>query len=153
MSKVKSRISIIEAGRREAAAAAPLFDAYRRFYGQPSDLAGAKRFLLERLSRRESRVFLAFLGAVRVGFIQLYPSFSSVSMKPLWILNDLFVIPEARKQGVATVLLEKARQVALETRAEGLVLETAADNFRARSLYEALGWKRDRRFYRYGLDL
>ena len=63
-------------------------------------------------------------------------------MKRLWILNDLFVAATARKQGVGEALLERARQFALETNAQGLILETGADN-PARKLYERLGWKGD----------
>ena len=78
----------------------PLFDAYRQFYKRESDLDAARAFLDDRLQRRESVVFLAFDGEAAVGFTQLYPSFSSVSMAPIQILNDLYVDPSARKYGV-----------------------------------------------------
>jgi GNAT superfamily N-acetyltransferase len=83
---------------------APLFDAYRQFYGQEPDPAGARQFLEARLTARDSVVLLATQGAP-VGFAQLYPSFSSVGMSPIWNLNDLFVAPEARRTGVARALL------------------------------------------------
>ena len=88
-----------------------------------------------------------------VGFTQLFPSFSSVSLKRLWILNDLFVTPNARRAGVAKALLERARQYALDTRAKALVLSTEVDNKSAQRLYEALGWRRDETFYTYGLEV
>ncbi|HUK83926.1 MAG TPA: GNAT family N-acetyltransferase [Verrucomicrobiae bacterium] len=131
----------------------PLFDAYRQFYKQLSDLAGARDFLRERLSMNESVIFLAMDGKTAVGFIQLYPSFDSVAMQRLWILNDLFVVPKARRGGVAKLLMERARQFAVETKAKGLILETAVGNLAAQRLYEQLGWKRDIAFHRYYLDV
>lgn len=133
--------------------AAPLFDAYRRFYGQPSDPEGARGFLSERMAKEESVLFLALDESRGLGFAQLYPSFSSVSMKRLWILNDLFVTPEARGRGVGAALLAEAARLAAKTQAKGLVLATATDNLPAQRLYEGLGWKRDHAFYHYYLDV
>ena len=138
----------------ELDAAAPLFDAYRQFYGQRSDVAAARAFLDERLRRDESVIFLAVedkeLGEA-LGFTQLYPSFSSVSLKRLWILNDLFVGPNVRRGGVGRRLLDRAREWAIETGAKGLVLATAVDNSKARALYESCGWKQDDEFHHYHL--
>ncbi|MFN2384018.1 MAG: N-acetyltransferase family protein [Gemmatimonadota bacterium] len=120
----------------------PLFDGYRQFYHQPTDHAAARVFLAARLARDESVIFLARRGDQGLGFIQLYPSFSSVSLQRLWILNDLFVAPDGRRQGVAEALLERARAFAVETESKGLVLETMPDNAAARQLYEKLGWRR-----------
>jgi GNAT superfamily N-acetyltransferase len=144
-------MQILQAGVEHIPQLAPLFDAYRQFYRQPSDLAGAADFLRQRMERGESVVFLAVLDGAAVGFTQLYPCFSSTSMKRLWILNDLFVAPQARRSGVAKALMEHARQLALETSAEGLALETAVDNHSAQKLYEQLGWVRDEEFFRYSL--
>lgn len=130
----------------------PMFDGYRQFYGQPSDLAQARRFLSERLERDESVVFLAMEGEAGVGFTQLYPSFSSVSAKRVWILNDLFVVPEARGRGVASALLDRAERLAVETKAKGLELKTARDN-PAQRLYERKGWQRDEAFHHYSLGV
>jgi ribosomal protein S18 acetylase RimI-like enzyme len=130
-----------------------LFDDYRRFYGQRSKLTAARRFLKERLTKEESVIFLAFENRSPVGFAQLYPSFSSVSMKPLWILNDLYVAPAARRSGVASALLRKSEQLARRTRAKELVLETSRDNTRAQRLYGKLGWKLDKTFLTYRLSV
>jgi len=132
---------------------APLFDAYRQFYGQATDLKGARNFLTERLGRRESTVFLASMDGHPVGFTQLYPSFSSTSMQPVWILNDLFVAPKARGRGVAEALIERSKQLAIETNVKELTLETAKTNVIAQRLYEKLGWKREEKFYKYELIL
>jgi len=134
-------------------AAAPLFDAYRQFYAQRSDVAAARAFLDERLRRDESVIFLAVAedGSEALGFMQLYPSFSSVSLKRLWVLNDLFVGAKVRRGGVGRRLLDRAREWAIETGAKGLVLATAVDNSNARALYESCGWQRDDEFQHYYL--
>jgi len=129
----------------------PLFDGYRQFYGQRSDVAAASAFLAERLRRDESVIFIAIGDEEALGFTQLYPSFSSVSVKRLWILNDLFVSPAARRGGVGRRLLERARDWAVETDAKGLTLTTALTNAAARSLYESCGWRLDDEFAHYQL--
>jgi GNAT superfamily N-acetyltransferase len=132
---------------------APLFDAYRQFYGQTPDLEGARRFLAERLRRAEAVVFAVVEDGRGLGFTQLYPSFSSVSMKPIWILNDLFVAAEARKQGVGARLLGAARDHARQAGAARLVLATRVGNVTAQSLYEGLGWRKDTSFFNYTFEL
>lgn len=146
-------MKVIQAQPAHLELVAKLFDQYRQFYKQPSDMSAARRFLGERLSKGQSVIFLALAddGITAAGFTQLYPSFSSTSMKRLWILNDLYVAPVQRKNGVARALMERARQLAIETQAEGLTLETATDNFAAQALYESLGYKRDEAFHRYNL--
>ena len=103
--------------------------------------------------RDESVVFLATDGEEAVGFVQLYPSFDSVAMRSVWILNDLFVVPVARKRGIAKLLMGRARRFAVGTKAKGLILETAIDNHPAKKLYGRLRWKRDTAFHRYYLDV
>jgi GNAT superfamily N-acetyltransferase len=146
-----SGIRIVRAEAKHIADIGPLFDAYRGFYGQPSDLAGARAYLEERMRNAEAVIFVAYDGDAAAGFTLLYPSFSSVSMKRLWILNDLFVSQDARRGGVGRVLLERARQLAIETDAKGLVLSTQVTNTAAQSLYESSGWQRDDDFFHYHL--
>jgi len=119
-----------------------LFDLYRIWYNQPSDIVGAKRFLSERIKSNESTVLVAEDGGKLIGFTQLYPVFSSVGMKRAWILNDLYVHATVRKQGIAARLLEAAKQEGIKTGARYLVLQTNADNYTAQSVYEKNGWKR-----------
>lgn len=131
---------------------APLFDGYRQFYEQASDLAGAKQFLEARIRLGQSAIFLALdssalAGQSGLGFTQLYPMFSSVSMEPMWILNDLFVAPYARKRGVGEALIEAAVGFARTSGAKGLQLETAVSNISAQRLYERMGWIRETDFY------
>ncbi|MFJ7183098.1 GNAT family N-acetyltransferase [Lysinibacillus xylanilyticus] len=127
----------------------PLFNAYREFYGQPSDLGQAEQFLVERLKKEESTIFLAYLDAQPAGFVQLYPVFSSVAMKKAFILNDLFVAEHARKLGVAQSLIEQCYSYCLENDARYIGLETATDNVRAQKLYEKLGMKIDDGVFHY----
>ncbi len=134
-------------------ALAELFDAYRVFYGQPSDLSLAKSFLTARIAGNESVIFVAEKNDTLLGFVQLYPSFSSVSAKRTWILNDLFVAEAHREQGVAKGLMEAAKTLALETAAKGLTLQTQRDNVHAQKLYESLGYVKSDEFYHYSLRL
>lgn len=132
---------------------APLFDAYRRFYGCAADVPAARAFLAERIARGESVVFLALLDGKPVGFTQLYPTFTSIGIKRAWILNDLYVSPEARKQGVGRELMEAARQMAIESGAAWIELATAKDNNTAQSLYRGCGYRKDEVYDRFKLDL
>ena len=131
----------------------PLLDAYRQFYGQPSDLIIARQFLGDRLTRNESIVLVAENdGGAAVGFVQLYPTFSSILAAPMYVLSDLFVIPEFRRRGVGTLLLQSAMETARAAGVDRLELTTAIANVSAQRLYESLGWQRDE-FYLYGLVL
>ncbi|MEH7225413.1 GNAT family N-acetyltransferase [Bacillus sp. JJ1566] len=130
-----------------------LFNMYRMFYQQESNLEGAKTYIKERIESKESVIFVVKDNQSYVGFTQLYPTFSSISMKRAWILNDLYVDSKARKQGVGELLLQKAKQYAIATGAKSLSLSTAPDNESAQRLYERNGYKRDSQFLHYELDL
>jgi GNAT superfamily N-acetyltransferase len=133
---------------------APLFDAYRQFYKQPPDLDLARAFLRERFQHNQSIVFLALNSSgTPVGFTQLYPSFSSGLAKRIFILNDLFVVPEARRQGIGHLLLQAAAEYGRKVGAARLTLSTALDNAPAQALYEMAGWQRDNTFCTYNLPL
>lgn len=129
---------------------APLFDAYRQFYEQAPDLAGARAFIAQRLEREESVVLLAQdASEAAIGFCQLYPTFCSVEAAPIYTLYDLFVAPPARKTGAGRSLLMAAEATA---RAHGKVrmdLTTAHTNTSAQALYESLGWTLDTVFRAY----
>lgn len=155
-----TKIEIVRAGVGDLGTIAPLFDAYLQFYKLPSNEEAARRFLHARLVRGDAVIFLAFAEdstqkhtRAALGFTLLYPTWSSLSQRRWWNLNDLYVVPEARKRGVARALMERARRLAEETGASGLGLETAQDNFPAQKLYEQLGWKREQEFFRYELKV
>ncbi|MEJ9227914.1 GNAT family N-acetyltransferase [Peribacillus butanolivorans] len=126
-----------------------LFDLYRVFYEQTSNLEGAREFLKERLTNEESVIFMAFDGDNPIGFVQLYPSFSSVSMMRSWVLNDLFVKGNARNKGFGEKLLKAAITFAKETGAKGVSLETDKDNGNAQKLYEKIGFIRESNYFYY----
>ena len=139
------------AGLQDIELIVPLFDGYRQFYGQASDMALARSFLQERISRKESVIFLAeYLDRV-VGFVQLYPSFTSAGAARIWILNDLFVDSRSRRNGIAGLLLEAAATFSRETGATKLSLSTAVTNHAAQALYERHGWEKDTDFLNYEL--
>ena len=146
-------ISIYQATINDLKQLVPLFDAYRVFYKQPSDKEGAEKFLFERFEHGESVIFMAKDNEEAVGFTQLYPIFSSVSMQRLWLLNDLFVMEQGRRKGIAEKLMNAAKDFATLTRAKGLILSTATDNHDAQRLYERLGYKKDDDFVQYFLRL
>ncbi len=120
----------------------PLFDDYRQFYGQPSQPTVCRDFLRARFERGESVVFLAESGEDAVGFVQLYPLFSSVRVRPVWLLNDLYVVPAQRGIGAGRALLDAASAHARSSGAAYLMLETTADNTYAQALYERYGYSR-----------
>ena len=110
---------------------AGLFDAYRVFYGKTSDIIMAKKFLSDRIVSEESTIILARINDKCVGFVQLYPFFSSVNASRLLVLNDLFVDPTHRRMGVAKELMEYATLLARETNCKGLILESTNDKTKA----------------------
>lgn len=130
----------------------PLFDGYRGFYGQASDPSRAHEFLRERLERGQSVILIAACNDAAAGFTQLYPLFSSVRTARVWLLNDLYVAPDARRAGLARALLEAAADFGRADDAAGLMLETGRDNAPARALYRAAGWKEQSNQW-YCLDL
>jgi len=129
----------------------PLFDGYRQFYRYSSDLSAARAFLAQRLTQRDSIIFVAWQKNAAIGFTQLYPSFSSLRMARLFVLSDLYVDVSARKLGAGRLLLEAAARYGRSEGAGYLSLETARTNLIAQSLYESCGWKRDTEFYVYEL--
>jgi ribosomal protein S18 acetylase RimI-like enzyme len=131
----------------------PLFDDYRQFYGRTSDPYAAREFLEARFHNEESTVFIAHEDERAIGFTQLYPSFSSISLARIFILNDLFVNEQARRKGVASALMSAAVQFATASGADRLSLSTAITNDAAQALYHSAGWKRDDQFLVYDFDI
>jgi GNAT superfamily N-acetyltransferase len=147
-------IDIRQASVHDLDIVVPLFDSYRQFYRQPADPERARTFLRARFAHHQSIIFLACdERGDAVGFTQLYPLFSSVRANRKYLLNDLFVVPAARKCGVARSLLATAADFARANGAASLSLTTAVDNLPAQRLYESLGWQRDAGYYEYNLAL
>lgn len=123
-----------------------LFDAYRKDYAQSSEPEQARAFLQARMTNGDSRIFVAAVDNVIVGFVQLYPLLSSMAMQSVWLLNDIFVDQSARGGGVAAELLKHAERFAADSGACRLELATARDNRAAQALYEKHGWIQDEIF-------
>lgn len=127
-----------------------LFNMYRVFYRKESDLNGAIKFLTERLTHQDSEIFVAENEEKKLtGFVQLYPLFSSTRMKKLWLLNDLFVHPEFRGQGISRGLIERAKKLVVESNACGMFLETEKSNLIGNNLYPKTGFtlNKDSNYY------
>jgi ribosomal protein S18 acetylase RimI-like enzyme len=145
--------TVRRARRDDLDALAPLFDAYRRFYEQPGDIALASAFLDERLERGDSVIFVAEAEQQLLGFCQLYPSWCSVAAARIFVLYDLFVDDGVRQAGVGRQLMLAAQAFGRAAGAARLDLSTARTNARAQALYESLGWRRDDVFLTYSLSL
>ena len=148
-----NRIHIRRASIDDLGLISPLFDLYRQFYEQDSDVAKAEKFLAQRLQHHESVIFLAFDGADAVGFTQLYPGFSSVSMARTFLLNDLYVLASHRRHGAGALLLKAAVAHAQSAQAVRISLTTNVANTTAQAVYEAQGWAREQAFLTYNFKL
>ena len=126
----------------DLASLAHLFDLYRIFYKQKSDLSAAEAFVHERLALNESVIFVAKIDGNYAGFVQLYPSFTSVGMQRIWVLNDLYVHTDFRKKGIGEALIRHTFEYAQKTGRTKVILETGKDNFQAQALYEKIGFGR-----------
>ena len=120
-----------------------LFDSYRVFYKQPSDKEKSRAFLQTRLRNNESVIYVAEESGALLGFVQLYPIFSSTRLKRVWLLNDLFVSEHARGQGISKLLIDKAKELVNSTKALGLILETEKTNKVGNSLYKSTDFELD----------
>jgi ribosomal protein S18 acetylase RimI-like enzyme len=151
-------MDIIKIDRTQGYLVFDLFDKYRVFYKQPSDIELAKNFIQTRLDNNESIIFVALVNekSKPVGFTQLYPKYSSVRAVRNWILNDLYVDKEYRKQGIGEKLIKTAMNFAKENNAKFVELSTAVDNYAGQSLYEQIGFEKqnpETNFYSYRISL
>ncbi|MDF2642591.1 MAG: acetyltransferase [Pseudomonas sp.] len=146
---------IIEATLEHLDLLSPLFVKYREFYGEMAYPEASRDFLEKRISRGESVIYLALANDDdrALGFCQLYPSFSSLSLKPVWILNDIYVAEESRRQLVADHLMKHARKMARDTQAIRMRVATSSNNLVAHKVYESIGFKEDTQFKNYVLPL
>jgi GNAT superfamily N-acetyltransferase len=148
-------VEVLRAYTRHLSLIVGLFDEYRQHNAQPPNPDGGRVFLAERLERRDSAIFFASEGSGSfqraLGFTQIYPSFSSVWLKRIWILNDLYVHPDCRRRGIAKALHDRARQHAVETKAHGLVFSSAGGTDAVRFLSDKLGYVHDEKVHHFFL--
>lgn len=148
------KLSIERIGMANVDEVAVLFDLYRQFYEQQPDLGISIKFLESRLANNESIILAARSeNGEMLGFCQIYPTFCSVIAEPIYVLYDLFVLPNHRKKGIAKSLLISAADLAKISGITRMDLTTAKTNLAAQSVYESLGWVRDEVFYTYNLSL
>jgi len=148
-----SAVEIRLANIADAENVAKLFDLYRQFYEQTSDITLAEEFITARIKNRQSVIFVAESDEKIVGFCQMYPTFCSVEAAPMMVLYDLFVVNAARKTGAGRALMLAAQSYAKENGFTRLDLSTAKTNVNAQALYESLDWLRDSQFYYYSLKV
>ena len=153
MSSQEDALRIERAAPDDAAPLAELFDAYREFYRMPSDPAGSRRFVDERLAASVTQFLVARDNGEIAGFAHLLPSFDTLAMRPTWILEDFFIRPAARRRGIGGSLLAAVDAFARETHAARLSLTTAHGNRTAQRLYERHGWAPDEHFRQYHRQL
>ena len=145
---------IVKAEEKDLEELGRLFNLYRIFYEEEDDLEKASRYISERFNRRDSKILVAQEGNTELaGFVQLYPSFCSVSAVPILILYDLYVDHSHRGKGIGRLLMNAARDFAKDNGFRRLELSTAKDNHIGQSLYESLGYELDAEFLHYSLDV
>ncbi|PCJ67589.1 MAG: GNAT family N-acetyltransferase [Bacteroidetes bacterium] len=131
-----------KANNKDIDSLSQLFNNYRVFYKKESDIEGAKKFLSERLKNEDSEIYVAENDSSElIGFVQLYPLFSSTRMKKCWLLNDLYVHPEHRSKGISINLISKAKELVKKTNAYGMFLETEKSNVVGNNLYPKTGFE------------
>ncbi|GAA4971393.1 GNAT family N-acetyltransferase [Algibacter aquimarinus] len=135
-------MTIIKAKIKHLEDLIPLFDAYRVFYRQQSDILAARNFLKERLTKKDSVIYIAYENDVAVGFTQLYFLFSSVSMQPMYLLNDLYIDENQRNKKIGTSLINEAKALCREKSYKGLIIQTEPTN-NAQYLYQREGFTKD----------
>lgn len=135
-------MTIIQATLENLDDLAPLFNGYRVFYRQASDIDSVKTFLKERFTKRDSVIYMAYMNGVPVGFTQLYFLLSSVSMRPMFVLNDLYIDANYRNKNIGTALIDKAKTICKEKGYKGMIIQTEYTN-PAQHLYQRLGFIKD----------
>lgn len=145
---------VLKATKEHVSEIAKLFDSYRQFYECEPDIELAKLYISERLQNEESTIFLADDNGKKEGFVQMYPSFCSVDAIRIYILYDLYVVPDSRNSGIGALLMNRASEHAKEQGASRIDLTTAFSNKPGQYLYEKLGYKRVLEdFYTYSLQI
>ena len=144
---------IVKAENKQLDELGRLFNLYRIFYEEDDDLEKASKYISARFNDGDSMIFVAENDDELSGFVQLYPSYCSVSAVPILILYDLFVDHSKRSKGIGRSLMNAAQDFARENGYKRLELSTAKDNYIGQSLYESLGYEVDQEFLHYSLEI
>ena len=145
---------IIEANRSNIKQAGELFDLYRQFYKYDSDIIQSTNYIQDRIINNESKIFIAInKDNQALGFVQLYETFGSLDLGKIIVLYDLYVKEEYRTKNIGKELMLTSHNYAKKIKAKRIQLSTAIDNFIGQSLYESLGYVKDKDFYTYDLEI
>lgn len=145
-------MKIREASINDLERVSDLFNQYRMFYGKENDINGAKVFIKERIENEESIIFVIECENVIAGFVQIYPTFSSVSMKKAFILNDLFIDKDYRRNNLGEALISEVFKYAVSEDAKYVTLETSINNINAQKLYEKMKMSIDNSVFHYSKE-
>ena len=147
------KIKIIKAKKENYKEVGFLFDLYRQFYKYKTEIKKSTKYIKERISKKESTIFLCYCDKEPAGFVQLYETFDSLNINKKLVLYDLYVKKEFRQIGVGKSLMDIAKKFGYKKKIKLIELSTAITNKKAQSLYESLEYKRDKEYYNYYLEI
>ena len=99
------KIKIIKAKKENYKEVGFLFDLYRQFYKYKTEIKKSTKYIKERISKKESTIFLCYCDKEPAGFVQLYETFDSLNINKKLVLYDLYVKKEFRQIGIARLIL------------------------------------------------
>ena len=146
-------IKIIRATKKNINEVGLLFDLYRQFYKYKSNIKESTKYIKDRITKKESFIFLCLFKNKPAGFVQLYETFDSLNINKKLILYDLYVDKTFRRNGIGRSLMNTAKKFAKARKIKIVELSTATNNKKAQALYESLDYKRDKEYYVYFLEL
>ena len=147
------KIKIIKAKKENYKEVGFLFDLYRQFYKYKTEIKKSTKYIKDRISKKESTIFLCYCDKEPAGFVQLYETFDSLNINKKLVLYDLYVKKEFRQIGIGKSLMDIAKKFGHKKKIKLIELSTAIKNKKAQSLYESLEYKRDKEYYNYYLEL
>ena len=147
------KIRIIKAKKENYKEVGFLFNLYRQFYKYKSEIKKSNKYIKERISKKESTIFLCYCDKEPAGFVQLYETFDSLNINKKLVLYDLYVKKEFRQIGIGKSLMDIAKKFGHKKKIKLIELSTAITNKKAQSLYESLEYKRDKEYYNYYLEI
>lgn len=146
---MNTQVTIRQATINDLPRIVPVFDSFREYFKQERNPEAAEKFLFEKFEHGESVIFIAEQQDEIVGYAQMYPVFSSLTLQRVWILNDFFIIEGHRQKGLGKQLLAAVKDFALLTKSKGVELSVEHTNNRAWEFYEKQGFTMDEEFRYY----
>ena len=133
------RIELV--GDADLADLLPMMRAYCDFYEaapKDADLERVARTLMADPQGEGLQLIARDEGGEALGFATIYWYWQTLSAARAGLMNDLFVVPQARGQGAGRALIEECRRRAGEHECPELVWETTPDNEAGQRLYDSL---------------